>query len=158
MFAAGPRKVSIDYRFLEESDKQIVEAAYRAYADKTDRKVWRLVNGQEVALCDSLTKKPLRIDESIMLMALNKGKMHTVNAWTRFALDMASKHEEPNEAIVKQAFDTVYRPTAGDVSYSGAKIPAFDELLTIQRKAWQAAAKAAYHENLQPTASAAAKP
>ncbi len=133
------------YSTLAESDRKITEACYTAYREKSEGKIWRKVDGQEVPLCDD-QKQPIFMDENVASMYA-AGKTHSVNAWISFALAMTKESVEPTESMTKEAFEEVYNPTAGYTTYSGENhIPNFDELLDRQKAAWLAAAKAAFHE------------
>lgn len=137
------------YSMLAESDRKITEACYTAYREKSEGKTWHEVDGREIAICND-QNQPILMDETVASMYA-AGKNHTVNAWISFALSMRGS-VEPTESMTKEVFEKVYKPAAGNTTYSGKScIPDFDELLDRQKAAWLAAAKAAFHEKeLEP--------
>lgn len=150
LFPEKPTKDS--YATLEESNKKIIEACYAAYRVKSEGKIWRKVNEQEIAICND-QNQPILMNEDVASMYA-AGKTHSVNAWISFALSIAKESGEPTESMTKKAFEEVYKPAAGYTTYSGNPIPNFDELLDRQKTAWLAAAKAAFHEKeLKPELS-----
>ncbi len=88
------------YSTLAESDRKITEACYTAYREKSEGKIWRKVDGQEVPLCDD-QKQPIFMDENVASMYA-AGKTHSVNAWISFALAMTKESVEPTESMTEE--------------------------------------------------------
>ena len=137
MFSKKTESVIINYEGLKDWEKEIVEAVYKAYRDATDAKIWRMENGQEVPLCDSVTGEPLPTDACVEV-TFNKGKIDTANAWASFTQCVMT-----NQVSANEAFDKAYLPAARGKNYSGGQLPLFDQLLNIQKNGWVAAAKVA---------------
>jgi hypothetical protein len=137
---------------LSEEERSIIERAYKAYYEVTEGKIWRQdEQGQATPMIDEQTGEPLNMQPTLAEI-INNGKEHTVNAWATFiaAINNHLYHQQElkNEHIA-EAFDKAYRAGAENKNYFGEQIPAFNELLEIQKKAWLAAVEVVKNNYLE---------
>lgn len=134
--------VPVRFTDLSAEEQSIIERAYKAYYEVTEGKVWRQdEHGQATPMMDKQTGAPLNMQPTLADI-ISAGREYTANAWATF-IAVINNHlyhqQELTHEHIAEAFDKAYRAGAEDKNYFGEKIPAFNELLDLQKKAWLSA-------------------
>lgn len=153
----------VQFKDLSEEEQLIIERAYKAYHEVTEGKVWRQdEHGQATPMIDEQTGAPLNMQPTLADV-ISAGREYTVNAWATFiaAINNHLTHQqELTHEHIAEVFDKAYRAGAENKNYFGEQIPAFNELLEIQKKACISAVEVVknYHLEMQQQQEEASGP
>ncbi len=141
----------ISFQALSETQKQIVESAYKVYFDASEEKTSCNLEEQTQPVLDPETGNPLYLN----LEAMSKhGQEFVADGWATFAAYIAKKHQQeaPDMDKTRKAFEEAYKLGAENKNAAVADI-AFDKLSEIQKNAWLSSAQFLYNTELEPKTS-----
>lgn len=150
-FFESEKTKKISFQTLSETQKKIVESAYKVYFDASKEKTSCNPEERTQPVLDPETGNPLYLN----LETISKnGQESMADGWATFATYIAKKHQQeaPDMDKTRKAFEKAYKLGTANRNAAVAGID-FDKLSEIQKNAWLTSAQFLYTTELEPKTS-----